>query len=94
MGFRRLSILDLSEAGRQPMEFGEGRHCLTFNGEIYNYRELRRGLDSAPVSTGDSAVLGRLLESRPVERVLPELRGMFAFAWWDSVEKRLSVARD
>lgn len=96
MGFRRLSILDLSNAGRQPMRFEGTRYTLTFNGEIYNYRELReatmRGVNLP--SSGDTAVLGTLLAHNKVEDVLPELRGMFAFAWWDAQTRSLVAARD
>ena len=95
MGFRRLSILDLSPSGHQPMVFGQGRHLLTFNGEIYNFRELKASLPPRELrSSGDTEVLGALLESQPIEQVLPRLRGMFAFAWYDSAEHSLLVARD
>ena len=95
MGFRRLSILDLSPGGHQPMSFGSGRHLLTFNGEIYNFRELKASLPPRSFnSSGDTEVLGALLESQPVEHVLSRLRGMFAFAWWDTLERSLLVARD
>lgn len=96
MGFRRLAILDLSEAGRQPMRFGaSGRFTLAFNGEIYNFRSLREQLGQREFhSSGDSEVLGALLESRDVEQVLGELRGMFAFAWWDAEKRALIAARD
>ena len=96
MGFRRLSILDLSEAGRQPMRFEGTRYQLTFNGEIYNYRELREATMQGVKlpSTGDTAVLGTLLVHNAVEDVLPELRGMFAFAWWDTQTRSLVAARD
>jgi asparagine synthase (glutamine-hydrolysing) len=95
MGFRRLSILDLSEHGRQPMRFGGGRFSLTFNGEIYNFRELRMSLAGANLSSsGDTAVLGTLLSHEAVERVLPRLRGMFAFAWWDEETRTLVLVRD
>jgi asparagine synthase (glutamine-hydrolysing) len=96
MGFRRLSILDLSTAARQPMAFEGSRYTLTFNGEIYNYRELREATmkDVALSSTGDTAVLGTLLAHHKVEEVLPELRGMFAFAWWDGQTRSLVAARD
>ncbi len=95
MGFRRLSILDLSPGGHQPMSFGNGRHVLTFNGEIYNFRELKASLPPrAFASSGDTEVLGALLESQPVEQVLSRLRGMFAFAWWDAAEQSLIAARD
>ncbi|MFZ4765036.1 MAG: asparagine synthase (glutamine-hydrolyzing) [Roseimicrobium sp.] len=96
MGFRRLSILDLSNAGRQPMRFQGSRYTLTFNGEIYNYRELREAIMPGAnlISTGDTAVLGSLLAAHPVEEVLAELRGMFAFAWWDAQTRSLVAARD
>lgn len=91
LGFRRLAILDLTEHARQPMSFGQGRYTLAFNGEIYNFQELRSG---EVTSSGDTAVLGSLLESNPVEGVLSRLRGMFAFAWWDDRDRSLVVARD
>ncbi len=95
MGFQRLAILDLSPAGHQPMSFGAGRFTLTFNGEIYNFRDLiseTEGYERR--STGDTEVLGALLSRKPVDRVLNQLRGMFAFAWWDAEERSLVVARD
>jgi asparagine synthase (glutamine-hydrolysing) len=96
LGFRRLAILDLSPCGHQPMRFGDGRFVLLFNGEIYNFEELRaKYLDGVPLrSPGDTAVLGALLERLPFDRVLHELRGMFAFVWWDSHENILRGARD
>lgn len=96
MGFRRLAIQDLSPAGRQPMQFGGGRYTLTFNGEIYNHHELRHAelKDAALPSTGDTVVLGTLLAQKRPEQVLSLLRGMFAFAWWDSQEQALVAARD
>lgn len=96
MGFRRLAILDLSSGGRQPMRFEGTRYTLTFNGEIYNFRELREAtMQGVPLpSTGDTAVLGTLLAHNSVEDVLPELRGMFAFAWWDAQTRSLVAARD
>lgn len=95
MGFRRLSILDLSEHGRQPMRFGGDRFTLTFNGEIYNFRELRQALPAASLdSTGDTAVLGSRLAQDGIEATLPALRGMFAIAWWDASLRQLALARD
>jgi asparagine synthase (glutamine-hydrolysing) len=95
MGFRRLAILDLSTAGRQPMRFSNGRHTLTFNGEIYNYQSLRKHItDKVFQSTGDTEVLGSMLQRWPVEEVLAELRGMFSFAWHDAVTREVVAARD
>ncbi|MBL9129974.1 MAG: asparagine synthase (glutamine-hydrolyzing) [Verrucomicrobiaceae bacterium] len=95
MGFRRLSILDLSEHGRQPMHFGGTRFTLTFNGEIYNFRDLRATLGGAGLgSTGDTAVLGTLMERDGIENTLPRLRGMFALSWWDAEQHTLVLARD
>jgi asparagine synthase (glutamine-hydrolysing) len=95
LGHRRLSIIDLA-TGNQPMCDPSGRHWLSYNGEIYNYRELRRLLESDGVrfrTTSDTEVL---LESliRWGSEGLNRLEGMFAFAWWDSQERRLLLARD
>lgn len=95
MGFRRLSILDLSDHAHQPMSFDGGHQTLTFNGEIYNFRELRETLGNTRLpSTGDTAVLGTMLSRLRINRVLPQLRGMFAFAWRDDVRRTLCLARD
>ncbi len=95
MGFQRLSILDLSDHGRQPMSFGGGRFTLTFNGEIYNFRELRAGLGDVKLpSSGDTAVLGALIERAPIDEVLKGLRGMFAIAWRDAEVGSVVLARD
>ena len=93
---RRLAILDLSMAGHQPMWSRDGRFCLAYNGEIYNFRELRDELSREGVkfeSTGDTEVV---LEGwiRWGSRVLPRLRGMFALALWDRDEERCYLARD
>jgi asparagine synthase (glutamine-hydrolysing) len=94
MGFRRLSVLDLSPAAHQPMKFG-GSHWLTFNGEIYSHRELRGEFDPAMFrSSGDTELLGRLIERDGAEVAVRRMRGMFAFAWWDADSRTLSLARD
>ena len=93
---RRLSILDLSPAGAQPMVDPATGHVVVFNGEIYNFRELRRRLaaDGEDLqSTGDTAVMLRALGLHGSAAVA-WLRGMFAFACWDPKERRLLLARD
>jgi asparagine synthase (glutamine-hydrolysing) len=95
-GHRRLSIIDLSSAGRQPMISRDGRYVLVFNGEIYNYRELRQELTARGEtfdSSTDTEVLLRLY-ARDGEACLSRLVGMFAFAVWDARERRLFAARD
>ncbi|PXA03673.1 asparagine synthase (glutamine-hydrolyzing) [Coraliomargarita sinensis] len=95
-GHRRLSILDLSEAGHQPMVSEDGNTLLVFNGEIYNYRELRERYfhDDRPFhSSGDTELLLRLWEKMGSE-CISHLRGMFAFAIWDSLEEALFLVRD
>jgi len=97
LGFRRLAIIDLSEAGHQPMASPDGRYVVVFNGEIYNFQELRNGLEAKGErfrGHSDTEVLLRLFVREGLERCLTSLRGMFAFAVWDRQEKRLSLARD
>jgi asparagine synthase (glutamine-hydrolysing) len=96
LGFRRLSILDLSPAGAQPMVDPVTGHVVVFNGEIYNYVDLRRRLVAEGQelrSTGDTAVMLRALGLHGLGAV-SWLRGMFAFACWDPKERRLLLARD
>src|SRR5437870_3826671 len=93
---RRLAILDLSPAGAQPMVDPVSGHVVVFNGEIYNFRELRERLTADGEefeSSGDTAVLVRALGMYGPEAV-GSLRGMFAFASWDPQRRRLLVARD
>jgi len=93
---RRLAIIDPGPSGAQPMATPDGRHCIVFNGEIYNYREIRRELASRGerFATGsDTEVLLRLLACDGVAS-LQRLRGMFAFAWWDGETRSLVLARD
>ena len=96
MGFRRLSILDLSEAGHQPMVSDDGQYVLVFNGEIFNYVELRSELQQLGYefrSSGDSEVL--LAAYREWGReCLPKLNGMWAFVIYDRRHRRLFGSRD
>jgi asparagine synthase (glutamine-hydrolysing) len=96
LGHRRLSILDLSPAGHQPMADGEGRFVVTFNGEIYNYLELRAELAAAGAAfhTGTDTEVLLAAFARWGRAALSRLRGMFAFALWDRVERTLLLARD
>jgi asparagine synthase (glutamine-hydrolysing) len=95
LGHRRLAIIDLSPGGAQPMARA-GRYRLVFNGEIYNYRELRKELEAdgaAFQSQSDSEVILALYE-REQERLFPRLRGMYALAVWDEAQRQLVLARD
>ncbi|MGH7607187.1 MAG: asparagine synthase (glutamine-hydrolyzing), partial [Gemmatimonadales bacterium] len=95
LAHRRLAIIDI-EGGRQPMCSDDGRIALVFNGEIYNYRELRRSLLDQGVqfhTVSDTEVLLRLYE-RYGAGAVQYLRGMFAFAVWDATRGELVLARD
>lgn len=94
LGHARLSIIDLSDRAAQPMASADGRMRLAFNGEIYNFAELRRELEPhAWRSSSDTEVLLELLAARGTA-CLPRLNGMFALAAWDGRERRLLLARD
>jgi asparagine synthase (glutamine-hydrolysing) len=96
---RRLSILDLSPAGHQPMHSTDGRYVIVFNGEIYNHLELRERLHAehaAPAWRGhsDTETLLACFVAWGVERTLQASVGMFAFALWDRQQRALTLARD
>jgi asparagine synthase (glutamine-hydrolysing) len=96
LAHRRLSILDLSPAGAQPMTDPVTGHTIVFNGEIYNFADLRQRLEAAGQtfqSSGDTAVMLRAIGLHGPEAVV-WLRGMFAFASWDPKRRRLLLARD
>lgn len=96
LGHTRLSIIDLSEKGQQPMSNEEGDVWLSVNGEIYNFKELRRLLDEKGhefYSQSDSEVILHAYEEYGLD-FIHHLRGMFAFALYDTKERRLILARD
>jgi len=93
---RRLAIIDLGPDGAQPMATDDGRRRMVFNGEVYNYRELRRELESSGerfATASDTEVLLRLI-AREGPAALSRVRGMFAFACWDGRDRSLLLARD
>ena len=96
LGHRRLAILDLSERGSQPMRSACGRYVVVFNGEIYNYPDLRRQIEAAGrsfQSHSDTEALLHLYALKGADMV-HDLRGMFAFAIWDEQARALFLARD
>lgn len=96
LGFRRLTIIDLSDAGNQPLFDETGRYTLTFNGEIYNHKDIRAELEAKGYkfkSNTDSEVLVHGYAEWK-EGILDKVRGMFAFAIWDEQEQSLFLARD
>jgi asparagine synthase (glutamine-hydrolysing) len=97
LGHRRLAIIDLSELGRQPMLSDDGEVGLVFNGCIYNFVELRDELQAAGRhfrSECDTEVLLRGYEAWGIDKLVPRLRGMFAFAIWDNKRQKLFLVRD
>ncbi len=96
LGHRRLAILDLSENGRQPMSYADGRYWITYNGEIYNFLEIRAELvDKGHVFRSESdteVILAAFVEWG--EECLHRFNGMWAFAIWDNLEKTLFMSRD
>lgn len=98
LGHRRLAIVDLSVAGRQPMHSACGRYVLTYNGEIYNFRELRAELEASGRrdwrGNSDTEVLVELIAACGLTAALEKANGMFALAVWDRHEQSLHLARD
>lgn len=97
LGFARLAIIDVSPAGHQPMQSADGRYVIVFNGEIYNFPELRAPLEAAGVRLrghSDTEVLIETVARHGFEATLERLRGMFSLAVWDRAERTLYCARD
>ena len=96
LGHRRLSVIDTSDSGRQPMSDSTGLFWIVFNGEIYNYRKIRENLQRLRVRFGTNTDTEVVLESFKMWGVkcLDHLNGMFAFAIWDKKEQTLLLARD
>lgn len=97
LAFQRLAILDLSEAGNQPMASYDGTSWLVYNGEVYNYKEIRTELEAAGIgftSTSDSEVVLAALRHWGPEQALTRFNGMWGFAWLDLAGQRLVLARD
>ncbi len=96
---RRLSIIDLSEAGAQPMLSASGNFVMVFNGEIYNFQQIRKKLESTNGKVAwrghsDTEVILAAVEAWGIEKALQEMIGMFAIALWDKSKRELTLARD
>jgi len=98
LGHRRLSIIDLSAMGHQPMISASGRYVIVFNGEIYNYKSLQAELEKKETikwrGHSDTEVLLEFIERTGLKSALEMANGMFAFALWDRKERALTLARD
>ena len=98
LGHRRLAVVDISATGAQPMACASGRYVISYNGEIYNFPELRDWLDGqrriAWRGTSDTEILLELIDLLGFETALRRVNGMFAVAVWDKHEKALHLARD
>lgn len=97
LGHRRLSIIELSDRAAQPMVSECGRFVLSYNGEIYNFKEVKQELEAEGVAfsfSSDTLVFLKAVEHWGLKKSLSKFRGMFAFALWDKATKQLSLGRD
>lgn len=97
LGHQRLAVIDTSQQGHQPMQSQCGRYVVVYNGEIYNYRELKQGLIAKGhcfLGNSDTEVLLALIVEHGILQTLQLISGMFAFALWDKKNKTISLARD
>ncbi len=97
LGHRRLSIIDLSDAGSQPMQTPDGRYTLVYNGELYNFADLKlelKALGEQFVSRSDTEVMLRAIARWGLSKAIARFNGIFAFVCYDAFEKRLLVGRD
>lgn len=96
LGHRRLAVIDLTPAGAQPMQTADARFTIVFNGEIYNFQEIRRELEEAGAAFASNSDTEVILEGyrRWGDAVIDRLRGMFAIALWDAPRQRLLLVRD
>ena len=97
LGFRRLAIVDLTPTGHQPMLSADGRYVMIYNGEVYNFAEIRQELMQLEHSfrgTSDTEVMLEAVTEWGIEAALQRFNGMFAFALWDRQECKLVLARD
>jgi asparagine synthase (glutamine-hydrolysing) len=97
LGHRRLAVIDLSEKGKQPMRSACGRYVIVYNGEIYNFRSIRKELEKEGVSIdgdSDTAVLLASIVKWGIKSSIKKAHGMFAFSLWDSDDKVLYLVRD
>ena len=98
LGFRRLAILDVTTEGHQPMASACGRYVVAFNGEIYNFRDLRKELEGEGVpplrGTSDTEVLLAAISRWGLRKAIQRFVGMYAFALWDTRDRKLHLVRD